>query len=162
MLSLTPKEIAEAIFTDDPDKPNSYKLFGDSVDSCENEYNYEILINIMMSGLDILSGGLSDNLADFSVAHIINLNPWFRSFGYEIKTAVFDKGGKEAYKNYYCRIGVKNALNEIFFNMQNIKDDFHFFKNGKYDGSNTVDLSDMFSIFEHSEVIYGISFVPFV
>lgn len=85
----TPKDIAQVIFSKNPSDPCTNNMLIDQ-DSADPIYIFEILLTVLLEGLDIftknvcLNGLREADLTNFSVSNITALNPWFHSLGFVI------------------------------------------------------------------------------
>lgn len=145
----TPESVAQTIFTKDPLPACSCQIISEQ-NMDDVTYIFEILIIILMEGLEILSGDLTKaNLNELTEEHIKILNPWFNSLGFNIKVACYDISEKELYNKQYCKIIIKDKLQEMFFEMKNITKNYHFTLNGDYLEQNKkkTNLKDLHTIF---------------
>ena len=77
----SPEMIAYELFTKDAKAPCSHQILAYQ-DGGDLTYLFEILITVLLEGLNIFTGGLKDtDLNDFTKTHITSLNPWFQSIG---------------------------------------------------------------------------------
>ena len=84
LVDCSPEMIAHQLFTKEPKDPCSHQIIAYDSGS-DLTYIFEILITILLEGLNILTGGLTDaDLSGFNQEHIIGLNPWFNSLGFKI------------------------------------------------------------------------------
>jgi len=157
----SPEMIAQSIFTKDPKDPCTHQILAYQ-DGADLTYVFEILITILLEGLDILTGGLKEaDLSSFTSTHVTALNPWFQSLGFDISVDVKDINDKDSYKDYYCRTVINNKLNETLFIMKNIPHKtYHFFLNGQYLDQNKAktNLKDIYGVFRTDNHAYLISF----
>lgn len=156
----TPEQIAQQIFCAEPVDPCTITILGDQMHDLT--YIFEILITIFMEGFEILTGGLNQtDMSNFSVDHIVGLDPWFNSLGFKIYSQVFnEKEDKDLYKDYYCKIMIKTKLNETFFIMKNVQKNYHFLLNGPYLEKNraTKELKDLKGVFIHDNKAFTVYF----
>jgi len=161
LADFSPEMIAHEIFTKDPKDPCSHQILAYQ-DGADLTYIYEILITILVEGLNILTGGLREaDLSDFTKSHITALNPWFQSLGFNINVEAYDETDKENYKEYYCRTLINNKLHETLFLMKNMPNKtYHFFLNGSFLDQNKskTELKDIYGIFAANGFVYRISF----
>ena len=170
-IEFSPENIAQALFTQDPKPPCSHQIltYDEKTDNKKYgdlTYIFEILITILMEGLDIFSGGLDKtDLNNFTEKHITNLNPWFNSIGFNINVETFTKDVKDIckdqYDNYYCKIMVRTKLFETFFLMKNVSKNYHFLLNGKCieENKNKQKINEISAVFCNiDDTIYKISF----
>lgn len=75
------EDIAKYIFTLEPKNPNSIQLLSDEVD---NEYIFEMLLNLLLEGLYILYGN-TFNISDLNENILMKLNTYFHSIGFSIQ-----------------------------------------------------------------------------
>lgn len=157
---LSPENIASLLFTKEPKDPCSIQIIS------EQQYNdvtfiFEILLIIMMEGLEILTGDLSKaQLNDLSQDHILSLNPWFESLGFTLKVNILTKDEKDKYSKYYCRIIIRDKLQEIFFEIKNLKKNYHFYLNGDHlvENRNQKNLNNLYCVFINSNLTFKIWF----
>jgi len=149
----TPEEIAEALFNQPPKEPFKYQILVGS-QGTDQTLIFEILLTILLEGLNILSNGLNNfNLDDFNENYIYNLIPWFNSIGFDIKVNI-----NSDISNYYCRILINNKSHEyLFFNIKNLIKNYHFLLNGNFI-SNNNELSNIYAIFKFKNKSYSIFF----
>ena len=104
LLEATPKNIAKVLFSDNYKEPGTYEIVADK-DINDVYYIFEVLLNILVEGFDILTEGL-DNVDTLMVnsEHFTSLNPWFKSIGFTINTDIFQYEDKFAYDDFYCKI----------------------------------------------------------
>ena len=122
LIDYTPEGIANALFTQEPKPENSCQIIADQ-ELASLTYIFEILTIILMEGLETLAGNLSSaNLQNLSHEHISALNPWFWSLGFNINADIYDKNSVDAscYNKYYCKIIIRDKLQEILFEIKNI------------------------------------------
>ena len=122
-MEYSPKSIAENIFSNDPSEPNTNQLI---LEEGDNEFVFEILVNILLEGLklknyfnlEILKNSKIKNFVELvSNNYILNINEkdtinlykYFLSLGFIIKIEVINyneyiKLTNENYKNRYCSI----------------------------------------------------------
>ena len=163
---LTPEEIAEKLFTQGAKNPNTCQFCCD-----ENEMDiitiFEILITILLEGLNILSGGLDKfDYTQFSEHNILSLNPWFHSIGFKIRAYVYSSKDKDYDNNYYCRVMTKSLATKNIFFIKNIQKNYHFFINGSAykENQNKQNIKDITCIFvnPYNNNTYEISFDTFI
>ncbi|MBA42395.1 MAG: hypothetical protein CMF62_00110 [Magnetococcales bacterium] len=156
---LSPEKIAENNFTKKPKEPCTGLLIAEKVGN-DASYLFEIMINVMLEGMEILSGGLDKaKFEEFNEEFILFLNPWFQSLGIELKVTTFDKSEKELWDNYYCKIIINNSEWNNFFVLKKIQKNFHFLINPKYyNGTNEMELKNHTSIFMVNNKVYQIYF----
>lgn len=157
---MEPEKIAHELFTNEPKAPNSCQLLAD-VDVQDKFYIYEILMTILLEGFDVLTGGLDGiKPSMISPSHFTNMNKWFNSIGFNISIKSSQKVNEEEYQEYYCKIIIKDASYEFFFNLKNIQKNYHFFLNPKYiNKTQKVDeLKNIYAIFVSDYTVYQISF----
>ena len=156
----TPEEIAEILFNDDPKDPCTFQILGEQ--TTDNiTYIFEILITILLEGLDSMTGGLDKiDLDLFSSDHIDTLNPWFHSMGFTIKINDYEMRELELVKKYYCRVGLNYGNDKKIFEQKNINKNYHFFLNANAidENSKKTMLKDIYAIFICGNNIYKISF----
>ena len=157
----SPEMIAHTIFIKDACSPCSHQILAYQ-EGTDMTYIYEILITILLEGLDIFTGGLKDtNLTDFDKTHITVLNPWFKSLGFNMNVHTLDISDKDSYKDYYCRTVINDKLNESLFIMKSMEHkSYHFFLNGQslQQNKDKFYLKDIFGIFNNGDTTYRISF----
>jgi len=154
----TPENIAKIIFSNEPCKPLTHQII-----TCDDVNDYfsvfEILLTILLEGLENLTGGLDTiDLMQFSTNHLTHLNPWFHSFGFNINVNKENIDELHNNNNYYCKILIKTLGTRPIFINRNIQKNFHFLINPLYNNSNINQLSDIFGLFINNNDIYKISF----
>lgn len=113
----TPEELAQALFSKPPQAARSCQLLLDNVD---NEYVFELLLNILLEGVDVLYGKESD-ITDVNDKIYFELKEYFQSLGFnltlyteergeDVKTIFFTDLSND---NYYCQVK-KNDYPEYF------------------------------------------------
>lgn len=160
----TPESIADKLFSKEPGDPCSYMIlaYEPGQTNTDASYYFEILITILLEGLDIFSGGLSSaNLNNFTDEHITILDPWFRSIGFSLVVQVCDKKDTHLYNNYYCKIRIRTPLYETLFAMKKVDKNYHFLLNGSNLEENKLKkyVEDLFGVFINDDnKVYKISF----
>ena len=160
----TPEEIAEILFSDDPKDPCTFQILGEQTHD-NLTYNFEILITILLEGLDSMTGGLDKiNLDLFSSDHIDILNPWFQSMGFTVKINDYEMRELELVQKYYCRIGLNYGNDKEIFEKKKIDKNYHFFLNASAmdDNLKKTALKDLYAIFICKNNIYKIAFDMYV
>lgn len=164
VINYTPDQIAEALFSQDPKDPNSFQILArpDTNNTGDMTYIFEILVTIMLEGLECLSGGDLNNfdMDDFSEDYIETLGPWFNSICFDIKVDVFDESKMYKCKKYYCKSIIKNEQTAQIFQQNNVDKNYHFLLNRQYEeyNKNLTELRDLYTIFINKDKIYKISF----
>lgn len=156
----TPEEIAEKLFTDDPKPPFSFQIIAEG-ETADFPYIFEILITILMEGLEILTGDLSTaDLDNFSKDHLTCLLPWFKSLGFTLKVEELTDVDKTEYSQYYCRIVINYKEDAPLFQIKPIGKNYHFLINGNLheENSNKENLKDLYAILNLNQQVYKISF----
>lgn len=160
----TPDAIANTLFHQEPKDPFTCRLLANP-EEVDSIYLFELLITILMEGLDIMIGGLSTaDLSNMTTDHITCLNPWFYSLGFKINIELFDRNENEdeinEYQEYYCKTVIRNKVNEIIFEKNNVDKDYHFFINGHFLKKNQLkeNLRDLYSVFINGNDVFKISF----
>jgi hypothetical protein len=129
----TPELIANLLFSKNPSEPCSHMILA-YADGSDILYYFEILITILLEGLDICANGLNTvDLSNFNEDFILALDPWFNSIGFKLKVDTYDynnKNDNNNYTDYYCKAKVRTPLHETFFIMKNIDKNYHFLLNG--------------------------------
>ena len=150
-MNYSPEEIAAILFNENPKDTKHYDfvLNNTTDEQLDSSYIFEILVQILFEGFDILTEGLSnvniDNLTKGSIEH---LGPWFNSFGFRIHVEEYSMPIK--IDNYYCTSIINNELYKQFFTSKNINKSFHFMLNQKF--ANGCDIGELSKLFT---VIYG-------
>lgn len=157
----TPEAIAEALFYQEPKDALTCRLVA-SENEVDSVYLFELLITILMEGIDIRMDDLSNvDLSGLSIEHITGLNPWFYSLGFSVHVDLLDKNDDVGeYEEYYCKVMVKTKLNEVIFEHHNIDKNYHFFINGTYlnENQNKNDLRELYAVFINNDDVFKISF----
>lgn len=156
----TPEEIAEKLFTNEPKKPFTYQIVAEG-ENADFPYIFEILITILMEGLEILTGDLSvSNLDNFSKDHLICLLPWFKSLGFVLKVDEYTEEEKTDYDSYYCRIIIRYKDNIPLFQIKPTNKNYHFFINANSyeENNNKQNLKELYAILNLNQTVYKISF----
>jgi hypothetical protein len=159
----TPEKIAQFIFSQDPLPPCSCQVvFQENMTEPGYIFEiFEILNIILLEGMEMMSEGL--NKFDFEALtkdHLLALNPWFHSLGFDLKVELVGFNEKNLYKEYYCKIVVRDKLQEIYFEMKNIPGNYTFYINGDYfeANKNKTSLQELYSILVRGNDIFIISF----
>tara|TARA_Y100000780_G_C13684303_1_gene417171 strand:- start:1157 stop:1630 length:474 start_codon:yes stop_codon:yes gene_type:complete len=153
-MSKTPYEIAHNIFTQDPQEINSKIIELDDKNQ-DVSYLFEIFLNILLEGIDILSNGLDKaQLNNFDETFILNLNPWLKSLGICVNVDLIDS----IPDNYYCKIIIKNNSWKPFFNLKNITNNYHFLLSSKYKNLNFNFIHSYKALFINNNQNYLIYF----
>ncbi|QKF93964.1 hypothetical protein QKU48_gp0506 [Fadolivirus algeromassiliense] len=156
----TPEGIAYNIFTSEPKQPCSCQLVSDET-TVDITYLFEILLIILMEGLELFTGDLSKaNLNELTTNHISSLNPWFRSLGFNIKVTEYTTTDTDLFNKQYCKIVVKDKLQEMFFKMKGIEKNYHFLLNGDNleENKQKTNLKDLHTICIIKDKVFKISF----
>jgi hypothetical protein len=156
----TPEMIAHTIFLTDASDPLSYQILTIKEDT-DLIYVFEILLTILLEGLEIVTRGLKNiDLSGFNDMNIRFLKPWFESIGFDIRISIDDISDKELYQEYYCKIMINNGLQKTFFEMKGLDKPYHFLLNGTYLEKNKQkrNLNEVFAIFLNGDKAYSISF----
>ena len=157
ILEATPKNIAQMLFTMNYKDPDTYQIVADE-DMNDVYCVFEVLLNILMEGFDILSGGLDKiNTSMINVEHFKGLDPWFQSIGFNIYTDLYEYEDKLEYDKNYCKILINDENNKSFFEFKQIKDNFHFFLNAKRNEDLNT-LIDIYAVYINGDNIIKISF----
>lgn len=159
---MNPEEIAHTLFSSEP-KPACSCQITTEQNTTDLTFIFEILIIILLEGLEIIIGDLSEvNLQDMTEEHITTLNPWFESIGFKIKVILFPKESIDQYLQYYCRIIIKDKLHKIYFDMKNIKTNYHFYLNGPFLQQNKSKnlLNQLYAIYHNGNSTFKIWFEP--
>nr|QBK88376.1 MAG: hypothetical protein LCMiAC01_00400 [Mimivirus LCMiAC01] len=157
---LSPENIANKIFNNDPKEPCSCQLIAPGSDG-DLTYVFEVLLTILMEGFAILSGDITTiPLDSFSENSIMALNPWIQSMGLNLIVSEIDASNKEEYTNYYNRIVLNRDMHEQLFIIMRNNKSYHFLLNGDALEENTAatELHYLFAIFECKDKIFKIKF----
>ena len=114
---LTPEGLAQTLFSKPPQAAKSCQLILDNVD---NEYVFELLLNVLLEGVDVLYGKDSD-IADVNDIVYYQLKEYIASLGFNLNLdikendenvdkLIFTDLSKE---DYYCQIK-KNDFPDYF------------------------------------------------
>lgn len=159
--NLTPKEIAETIFTNGIKDPCSFQFLphgGDSTDT------FQILLNILMEGFDKLIGLKDLDMDHVTCGEIIKLRPGFLSMGFDLKVHEYDESDesdKELWNNYYCKIWIDTGDYKQWFKFnKRIIKPFHFIINSKYRDEDLLkeNLNEIYAIIKANNKIISITF----
>lgn len=174
-LEFTPEEIAEYLFTNQPGSPCSNQIIASLLLNLDHDIDYqdnsldqeiqttdlfEILINILLKGLDILSGGLdSYDMKNINPDMILNTNPWFNSLGFNVRVKVHEKINRDEYNDYYCRVIIRDELHKNYFEICKIDSNYHFFLNGSFIIKGCCTLDNLFMLYiRDPDTVYTIGF----
>ena len=152
LIDFSPESLAETLFTNEPKPSCSCQIVTEKNAASDLTHIFEILIIILMEGLSILCGGLTNvNDDDLTNEHLILLNPWFMSLGFKINVQNYEKNktSKDEYSKYYCRIIIRNKLQQTFFIMKKLKTDYHFILNGKNleENKKKTNIKELYTVF---------------
>lgn len=159
--NLSPKEIALVLFSEEPEKPYTYQIISDD-EGDDAPYIFEILVTVLMEAFEVLLGSLKNtNFSDFTVDHVLNLNPWFNSIGFEVKIKEYSQD--KCPTNHYCKVVVRNNESEHIFSQKNIDEtlNYHFLINPIVYNENknkTKKLDELSLLFSACDKIFLISF----
>lgn len=169
-----PHEIAQIVFRKPYEPPKSYQLFCESPNNTTIEYLdiFELFATIMMEGMLVKYGNItSDTLKIFNENHILSLQPWFNSLGFNVGVQKINRDQIELYDKYYCKIILRNDPSwKMYFEMheQEITTDYHFILGGnsphiqrKYENNTSKEkctLDKLFAIFIANSFVYKITF----
>ena len=154
VLSLDPKQIASKLFSENPDEKLSKQLLLDTVENVTDIY--EILVTILMEGIDIVTGGVENiNMDVLNSTHLLELNPWFQSIGFTITIDVVNKNDYIDNK-HYCKVILRDHGYKPLFELKNIVEKYHFLGNPEY--SECEDMKDVYSIFIRNNDVFKIYF----
>ena len=159
----TPEAIAEALFNQEPKDALTCRIVTES-EGMDATYIFELLITILLEGMEIIIGDLSKaDLSNLTDMHISGLNPWFHSLGFFITVDTFDKNeedDEEEYDEYYCKVMIKSKLNEVIFEHKNIDKNYHFLINGQYlkENKSKTNVKDLYGIFINNDTVFKINF----
>lgn len=159
----SPEDIAKHVFSKSHNNLGTYSMLLDSStnDGKDPIYIFEILINILMEGLNIFTNGFHKvDFNEIDSEYILGLSPWFKSLGFRLYVDAYHIDDTDMYDNYYCKIIIKNDGNEGLFIMKNISKSYHFFINGNKLEENKIvtNLKDLCGIFICDYVVFNISF----
>ena len=176
-MEYSPKSIAENIFLNEPDVPNTKQLI---LEECDNEFVFEILINILLEGLKLKKYFNEDNLKKSKIINfvelynedyiininennLINLYKYFLSLGFIIKIEIINynqyiKLTNDKFKKRFCSILPIPLLNE-----GKIYDiDFRFIKSRNFKDNDNINdwkkLDKWVCTFIDFDKLYLISF----
>jgi hypothetical protein len=163
----SPERIAQAIFSKKPEPPLTQQLMLDPTQAdIDPSYIVEILMTVLLEGLDIFTGGLKEaDLSNFNSQLITAMNPWFNSLGFNIKVATVDQEDKDLYEEFYCRAVLNRGSTQALFTINNVEDrSYHFLLNGTYLEMNRAktNVSDLYGVFTEQDKAYLISFDFFI
>ena len=158
----TPEQIAEALFSHEAKEACSHQILADA-DLAASTYIFEILITILVKGIEILSGDLNQaDLNKLSEDHILGLNPWFHSIGFSVNVDSLVKNEDlELYEDYYCKILIRDKLHENFFEHRKYTNNYHFLLNGPFLNENEAreHVNDLCAVFiKENNTVFRITF----
>lgn len=153
----SPEDIAHELFSKTQNNLTPHAL---SMDGDNASYIYEVLVTILLEGMDIFMNGIVNMDANnLEPDYITALNPWFHSIGFNLKVDVVDRTDKELYEDYYCRIILRNYGYGPIFDDKQLTKDYHFLGNYKYKTGCMIDnIKDIYSIFVKKDKVFKISF----
>jgi hypothetical protein len=147
MDDFSPEAIAEYLFTQNPQPPNSCKIITTQRD-VDITFIFEILMTIFWEGIDILVDGLDTiKLEDITKEVIVGLNPWINSIGFNMYVKIVDYSDQKSYEEYYCKILTKH-MHSTWFSVKGIETNYTFNLNGNFLEVNRqkTNLSELFAI----------------
>lgn len=161
--NLSPEDIAQNLFTNEPKEPCSCSIVTEEEASSDLTWWFEILVIILLEGLNIFADLSAINVDDITVEHIENLNPWFKSIGFKLKVDSYDINDlydKQFYGKYYCKVILRDKLHETFFIIKNIDKNYHFILNGTNLDENRAKkiFNELYLIFQNNKLTFKISF----
>jgi hypothetical protein len=144
---MNPEAIATVLFADghDPKEAGFWTIIGEGID---NTQCFEILLIILLEGLEKISGGLNTiNVNELTDDHILFINPWFNSIGYKIS---IQHGTTDA---HHCKVTLRNDMNDHVFQMRHIDKNYHFYLNSKKINDTYGDLENVCATLEDTDII---------
>lgn len=152
-----PREIAIQLFSEDPKPPFSCQLLA-YADPNDAPFLFEIMLTILLEGVDIMVDGLTTtDLTKFTENHVLTLNPWLNSIGFQVN---IENSGKQIL-DHYCKIILRNspAAGEYF---KNVHEDtsYHFVINYRAYEKNKVKtkIDELYALFHVNGKLYKIWF----
>jgi hypothetical protein len=164
---ILPKELAEYLFTQDPQPEKSIRVLclDEKDQTLEPIFLFEIFLNILTEGIFIKHGPITSEKYMTFDENIINaMSPWLRSVGFDTiveKYPRYDETIKKHFRKYYCQIILKcDPEWEMLFNVKNIPADFHYVLGGKspFQKGKNCNLENTFAILTVGDVVYKITF----
>lgn len=163
----TPEQIASLIFNDKPKGKKYYNFNLHDMDAnddtdidtdIDTSFVFEILIQILFEGFDILIQGLNNVVIDdITETTILALDPWFNSFGFQIY--VQEHPITEKFSDNYCSAIINNDMYKDIFTDKKINKNFHFILNKNFaDGCELNYLPNLYTIIYGSKKIIQIWF----
>lgn len=159
MEDFSPEGIAQFLFNQEPKSTGSCEIITEN-DGADLSYVFEILLTILLEGLEILSNGLDHvDLAEITPEHILGLNPWFYSLGFKIRIIEKEYKDQEDFQDYYCKVLTKH-FNAVWFQIKGIEKSYTFNLNGNFLELNKErkNLKELFAVFKNGSKAYLISF----
>ena len=161
----SPEQVAQALFQGAPKDPCSNVILSYQ-EGTDLTSIFEILVTILLEGLNIFSGGIDEiELENFTSSHIIGVNPYFYSMGFKIFVEIGDEDDLNFYHEYHCRIILNNESHlKYFFVQNNINKNYHFLLNG-YNlekNQNKKYLNQIYAIFACNNKVYKIYFDRYI
>jgi hypothetical protein len=175
--SLEIEDLVNQLFSSLPREPKSCQIIPDfGNDQVDNELIFEMLMNIYMDSIID-----AERLADMIIANepiekknidsidlsrinkdVLELvNPWFKSFGFNVNVHEYDEQTfkeMKSFLNIYSRV-IFRDYDTGYFIMNNISNIYHFVKNGSY--KNSDNIKDICFTINYNDKNYVISFSPF-
>lgn len=151
---MEPVEIALTLFSEDPKEPFSCQLY-----AYDNEpdalYLFEIVLTIMMEGVDIITDLNTVDIKQFNENHILALNSWFRSVGFDVHITELN----EPINNHYCRIILRKDCKPEYVNYFN-NTKYHFLINTReyHINKQKKNVDELTALFEVNSKKYKIWF----
>lgn len=160
----TPEELAQLIFSLEPQEEKSLRinLSENNDETMDTTYVFEVLITVLLEGLDIFTGGLkAADLTNFTDENITILDPWFRSLGFKLNVYQVEDNINFVFNEYYCRIVLNRDLDESLFFINNVTHRaYHFLLNGGCleENRKKENIDELYAVFNNSNKLYVISF----
>jgi hypothetical protein len=167
--NLSPEDIAQILFKEDPKPPCSCQIIAqDETAGQDLSVTFEIILTVFMEGLMILYNNLDGiDMANFTEDHLTALNPWLQSVGFTLSVNTFDKQDElytDDWNDYYNKIIIKNSSYKQFFIIKEFTKSYCFMLNQKY-YHNPIDknmITDIYAVFMNTNKVYKIKFDFFI
>lgn len=152
----TPEQIARQLFRYEPKEPSTVKITTSDTEN-DLEYGFEIILTILLEGLDYMTNGLNNMyIEDITNEHFECLQPWIKSLGFKLE---YNKIDNDYFDNtHYCRVIFNNDIDKGMFIMKNITKNYTFLKNANFDFTISHKSDEFTCLFKGQEESYLIYF----
>lgn len=167
MTEKLPVDIANIIFSQEPQQSKTYQLFCSENNNDGNGSSvidiFEIFLTIMIEGINVRCGGSISKEAFMACDEntILSLQPWLNSLGYRVNVSTIPKENKPDYETFYCQIALSaDPVWKLYFEMKQFLTNYQFILGDKspfYLNQNCF-LQNLYAVLIKNNVVYKISF----